>query len=86
MPDPYRRPGFQDPEQVIGSVCECERGPRVKYRGGCAECEAVEATRTHDITRTPERPKYTPKDVSRGEVRRFLERRFLDSTTRWARD
>ena len=30
-----------DPDQVIGSICECERGPRIKYRGGCAECEAV---------------------------------------------
>lgn len=74
-----------DPDQVVGSICECERGPRIKHRGGCAECELAEATRNHRERHTPV-VAYEAPAVSRGEIRRFAERRFLDSAISWARD
>lgn len=73
-------PNTLDPDQLPGSICECERGPRLKYKGGCAECESVEAGRNHNVVvrgrRSDERD-YIPTALSRGEVRRFLERSLL---------
>jgi hypothetical protein len=70
---------YFDPDQAIGSICECERGPRVKYRGGCAECESIVMRPYHrpDAKAPAHRvaeSEYVPSASVRGRFRWIVER------------